>query len=148
MRHGLIAAAAITATLTITPLGSAAQWQSAISGKVTVRIVEANNGRDVTNGGVVGKGHFTAKGAITDRGTVVSYRTVKGSLPGGVITLRFVTVGQKGTITYLVTIDTAANRSQWRITSATKAYKGLHGKGTEHENADHTVSTLTGTVSS
>ena len=38
-------------------------------------------------------------------------------------------------------------RSRWTITSGTKAYKGLHGKGTERENADYTISTLTGTVS-
>jgi hypothetical protein len=28
-----------------------------------------------------------------------------------------------------------------------KAYKGLHGESLESENADYTVSTLTGTVS-
>ncbi|MDX6474872.1 MAG: hypothetical protein QOH95_383, partial [Gaiellaceae bacterium] len=31
--------------------------------------------------------------------------------------------------------------------SGTKAYKGLHGKGIERENAQYTVSTLTGSVS-
>ena len=36
--------------------------------------------------------------------------------------------------------------SRWTISSGTKAYKGLHGKGIERENADYTVSTLTGTV--
>jgi hypothetical protein len=71
---------------------------------------------------------------------------VKGSLPGGLITLRFVTKGAKGTITFLVKIDTGAGTSRWTITYASKHYKGLHGKGTESENADHTISILTGTV--
>jgi hypothetical protein len=91
---------------------------------------------------VAGRGHFTARGAITDNGTTVTYRWVKGSL----ITLRVVTVGEKGTITYVVKIDTSVGTSRWIIASGTKAYRGLHGRGTERENADYTVSTLTGTV--
>jgi hypothetical protein len=63
------------------------------------------------------------------------------------ITLRYVAKGKKGTITYLVKIDTTAGTSRWTISSGTKAYKGLHGKGIERENANYTVSTLTGTVS-
>ncbi len=62
------------------------------------------------------------------------------------ITLRFVTKGKKGTITFVVKIDMTAGTSRWTIASGTKAYKGLHGKGIESENADYTVSTLTGTV--
>jgi hypothetical protein len=113
-------------------------------GKVTVRITGTNDGGDkVTNGGVAGHGNFTASGAITDKGTVTGYRTVKGAF----ITLRFVSVGTKGAITFVVKIDTDLGTSRWTISSGTKAYKGLHGKGTERENADYTVSTLTGTVS-
>ena len=56
-------------------------------------------------------------------------------------------VGRKGTITFVVKIDTTVGTSRWTITSGTKAYKGLHGEGIENENADYTVSTLTGTVS-
>ena len=67
------------------------------------------------------------------------------------ITLRFVTKGRKGTITYVVKIDTnLANpdaASRWTITSATKAYQGLHGKGTTSVNASYTVRILRGTVS-
>ena len=118
-------------------------------GAIKVRIAGANNGQDVTNGGVAGRGHFTATGAIKDKGTVVAYRRVKGDLMAGnaLITLRFVTVGTKGTITYVVKIDTSVGTSRWTISSATRAYKGLQGKGIERENADHTVSILTGTVS-
>ena len=63
-----------------------------------------------------------------------------------VITLRFVTVGERGTITYRVKIDTKATTSRRTIISGTKKYKGLHGRGTEHENADHTIAVLTGGV--
>jgi hypothetical protein len=63
------------------------------------------------------------------------------------ITLRFVAKGRKGTITYVVKIDTNTGTSRWTIPSATGEYKGLHGRGTERENANYTVSTLTGTVS-
>ncbi len=66
---------------------------------------------------------------------------------GTLITLRFVAKGKKGTITYVVKIDTNAGTSRWTIASGTKAYKGLHGKGSETENASYTVSTLKGTVS-
>jgi hypothetical protein len=100
-------------------------------------------GDRVTNGGIAGIGHFMASGAISEKGKVVVYRTVKGPL----ITLRFVTTGKKGTITFAVKIDTNFGTSRWTITSGTKAYEGLHGAGIESENADFTVSTLTGTVS-
>ena len=67
--------------------------------------------------------------------------------PGTLITLRYVTKGQKGTITYVVKIDTNAGTSRWTIASGSGAYKGLHGKGSETENATYTVSVLSGTVS-
>jgi hypothetical protein len=112
-------------------------------GKVTVRITATSRTPgEVTNGGVAGKGRFAAVGAIRDKGTEVTYRTMHGAL----ITLRFVTVGHKGTITFVVKIDTSVGTSRWTIASGTKAYRGLHGKGTERENATYTVSTLTGTV--
>ena len=115
-------------------------------GKVTVRISDMNDnqkGATVTNGGVAGTGHFVAWGAISEKGKVVVYRTVKMPL----IKLRYVTAGKEGTITFVVRIDTNLSTSRWTITSGTKAYKGLHGEGIESENADFTVSTLTGTVS-
>ena len=127
---------------------SAAVAQSQAGGKVKVRVVGANNGKDVTNGGVSGRGHFRALGAVVDRGKVVAYRRVNGDITTGtaVITLRFVTHGRKGTITYRVKIDLKARTSRWTIMSATKKYKGLHGSGHERENADHTIAVLTGTV--
>ena len=124
------------------PGGPGPAGQLAARGKLRVRITGANNGKDVTNGDVAGIGRFTATGAITDRGTSVVYRTVKGAL----ISLRFVNAGRNGTITFLVKIDTNVGTSRWTIGSGTRAYRGLRGKGTERENADYTVSILTGTV--
>ena len=118
---------------------------SVSGGKVKIVIGGTSHRYPVTDGSRVGKGTFRATGAITDAGTALAYRTV--SADGTLITLRFVTKGRKGTITYLVKIDTNAGTSRWTIASGTKAYKGLHGKGTETENADYTVSTLRGTVS-
>ena len=134
---GAVTIAAALASVTAAAASSA-------GARVTVRIAASgpDNGHEVTNGGVAGTGHFRASGAITDRGTETTYRTMKGAL----ITLRFVAVGKKGKITFVVKIDTSVGTSRWTITSGTKAYKGLHGKGIERENAQYTVSTLTGTV--
>ncbi len=130
---------------------AAATSAGAPEGKVTVRILGANNGQDVTNGGVSGRGTFTAKGALSDSGTVVAYRRVQGSLDAAhaTITLRFVTTGEKGTLTYQVktVIRPTTTTSTWKILSGTNAYHGLYGHGTERENAAHTVVTLTGTIS-
>jgi hypothetical protein len=115
-------------------------------GKITVRVTGANDqqqGDHVTNGGKAGTGNFIASGAISDQGKVVVYRTMR--LP--LITLRFVTFGSKGTITFVAKIDTNFGTARWTITSGTKAYKSLHGEGIEEDSANFTVSTLTGTVS-
>jgi len=118
------------------------------SAKLTVRVTHANDqqqGDKVINCGVAGIGRFTASGAISEQGKVVVHRCMKGPL----ITLRFVTLGSRGTITYLVRIDTNNTRTpaRWTIASATKAYKGVHGEGIERENPPHfTVQTLIGRV--
>jgi hypothetical protein len=109
---------------------------------VRVWIANGNNGQNVTNGRVAGRGRFKASGAISDNGTVVVYRTVNLA---GLITLRYVTTSTKGTITYVVKI-TPYISSRWTISSATGRYKGLHGRGTESENAQYTISILTGTI--
>jgi hypothetical protein len=100
-----------------------------------------------TDGGIAGEGTFRATGAITDKGTVRGYRALTGP-NDAVILLRFVTKGEKGGITYLVRIDTTRRPvvSRWRIESATRAYKGLHGQGIETENRTYTVQTLRGRV--
>jgi hypothetical protein len=145
MRRGPIVVVAVVAVLSITACG--ATHKSTVGNKVTVRIALGNNGQDVSNGGVSGRDNFTASGAIADHGSATTYRTVKGALPGRVITLRIVTVGNKGVITYLVTIDTGHNTSRWKVSSGTKSYRGVQAHGVERENPDHTTSTLIGTVS-
>jgi hypothetical protein len=118
-------------------------------GAVTVRITDTNQNSqhgEVTDGGLAGIGQFAASGAISELGKVAVYRTMKPPL----ITLRYVASDRKGTITYLVKVDMnfgPEHLHPWTITSATKAYEGLHGEGFETENADFTVNTLTGTVS-
>ena len=115
------------------------------AGKIKVVIAGTNDNYDVRDGSLAGIGTFKASGAVRDTGKALAYRTV--SSQGTLITLRYVAKGKKGTITYVVKVDTNANTSRWTIASGTRAYKGLHGKGTETENGSYTVSTLRGTVS-
>ena len=114
-------------------------------GKIKVVIAGTNDKYDIRDGSLAGTGTFKASGAITDTGKVLAYRTVNSQ--GTLITLRFVTKGEKGTITYLVKIDMNASTSRWTIAFASGAYRGLHGKGSESENETYTVSVLRGTVS-
>lgn len=103
----------------------------------------------VTDGGITGEGTFKASGAITDSGTARGYRWLKGDeATGWQISLRYVTKGKKGAITYVVRIDTTRRPvvSRWTIESGTKAYKGLQGEGNETENATYTISYLRGMV--
>ena len=121
--------------------------RSGVSGGKVKVVIAGTNDRipPPSDGSLAGKGTFKATGAITDAGPVLAYRSVSAN--GTLITLRFVAKGKKGAITYLVKIDTNAGTSRWTISSGTKAYKGMHGKGIERENANYTVSTLMGTVS-
>ena len=121
--------------------------RSGISGGKVKVVIAGTNDRipPPSDGSLAGKGTFKATGAITDAGPVLAYRSVSAN--GTLITLRFVAKGKKGAITYLIKIDANAGTSRWAISSGTKAYKGMHGKGIERENANYTVSTLTGTVS-
>jgi hypothetical protein len=137
---------AMLAMLSIAACGS--EHSSTAEGKVKVRVSLGNNGLDVSNGRVSGRGTFTATGAIADSGSATTYRTVKGILPCGTITLRIVTVGTRGNITYRVKIDSSTGKSRWSIVSGTKAYEGVEAHGVESEDPEHTTSTLTGTVSS
>jgi hypothetical protein len=134
-----------SASSTLNRIDSAAGRDNKL-GKITVRITRVNDkqqGDRITNGQRAGAGDFVISGAVSETGRVVVYRTVKPSL----ITLRFVTSGGKGAITFLVKIDLNFGTSRWTIASGRRAYKDLHGEGAEHENANNTVITLTGTVS-
>ena len=97
------------------------------------------------DGSLAGRGQFEASGAISGKGKVAVYRTFdKKNL---LITLRYVTSDDKGTITYVVKIDAKPfGVARWTITSATKGYAGLHGEGAELDSNNFTVQTLTGAV--
>jgi len=133
---------------------AAAAGSGVAGGKVKVVIAGTNDEYPpFSDGSPVGRGTFRAGGAITDTGTAFGYRTVN-EYDRTLITLRFVTKGRKGTITYVVKKDTNAGTSRWTIASGTKAYEGMHGKGTERDNASYRLSlpggwinTLRGTVS-
>jgi len=122
------------------------QERSGLRGQITVRSTETLKDGDVTDGGVAGRGRFRISGVITDKGKVTTYRTVKG----GTAVLWRVTAGARGTITFRITIHLGGSSPEtWRITSATRAYKGLHGHGREVvDNFDQTPATfvLKGTV--
>jgi hypothetical protein len=118
---------------------------SFVGGRVKIVIAGTNDRHDVKDGSLAGTGTFKASGAITDSGRALAYRAVSGD--GTLVTLRFVAKGKQGTITYVVKIDTNTSTSRWTIAAGTRAYKGLHGRGAETENASYTVSTLRGTVS-
>jgi hypothetical protein len=108
------------------PASFAAPAQKRASGTVTLHIRErgdANAPADV----VSGVGRFRISGAINDRGTTQARRTVKSTT----VVIRRAMVGKKGTFRLVLTIPKAGGDKTWRITSGTRAYKGLHGKGTE-----------------
>jgi hypothetical protein len=79
------------------------------------------------------RGRFILSGALTDRGRFVD-------APG--LAIPRTLYGAKGAIRIMV-----GTRATWRITKGTKAYAGLHGRGTERGLYDNTIHiTMTGRV--
>lgn len=73
-----------------------------------------------------GRGRFTMSGAISDHGRFVDeFQGVHPPDEPHIRTLR----GAKGTIH--IKVDGAFGSPKWRITSGTKAYAGLRGRGRE-----------------
>jgi hypothetical protein len=104
-------------------------------------------GTGVTNGGIAGTGHFTLTGAINDKGTYIGYRSVRAQIAK----VRDVLTGKKGTITIVITIHLGRESpAPWTITSGTKSYVGLHGKGrliVDNYESDPYTFVMKGTVS-
>ena len=133
---GFFVVVVVVAVLATRSGGNDAQTASNVTTpaeKRPVKVVITDTERaqeEQTDGGIAGLGIFKASGAIADRGTVTTYRGLTGA-NDSVILLRFVTKGKKGGITYMVKIDTTRRPvvSRWWIESATRAYKGLQGKG-------------------
>jgi hypothetical protein len=91
-----------------------------------VQCTETLTGQDVTDGGVSGTGHCTLTGGLHDSGPTTDYRTQNSTA----ILIRRVVTGANGTITFLITINTASTgAAPWTITSGTKTYAKLHGRG-------------------
>jgi hypothetical protein len=107
------------------PASLAAPAEKRAGGTVTLHIRE--RGDASANNAVSGVGRFRISGAISDRGTTRARRTVKSTT----VVIRRVMVGKKGTFRLVLTIPKAGGDKVWRITSGTRAYKGLHGTGTE-----------------
>jgi hypothetical protein len=138
--HGVAPAVASTgksvwvsnfASNTVTHITSPASV-AALSSEVTLKgtgdgpVDPGPIGMGVTDGSVSGTGHVTFTGAIDDTATFTGYRSVKGQIAK----VRMITVGKKGTITFVTTIHLyTESPAPWTITSGTKSYAGLHGHG-------------------
>lgn len=122
---GLLLAAAPAVAALISSCAPAAQ--NGAHSNLTVNCTETvNSGIDVTGGGVSGTGHCTMTGMLHDNGRATDYRTQNGETA----LIRRVVTGAKGTITFLITIHLANGGGEpWTITSGTKAYTRLHGRG-------------------
>jgi len=120
---------------------SDAGTSGAVQGKVRVHLRGYMKGPQFA---AFGRGRFTMSGAISDHGRFVD--EFQGAHPPDephVLTLR----GAKGTIH--IKVDGAFGSPQWRITSGTKAYVGLRGRGTQQGRYRNNGidATMIGTVS-
>jgi hypothetical protein len=95
---------------------------------LTVQCTEPLIHSDVADGGVAGTGRCALTGVVHDSGRVTDYRTQEGNTAF----IRRVVTGAKGTITFLITITLTGpgpSGEPWRITSGTKTYTDIHGRG-------------------
>jgi hypothetical protein len=93
---------------------------------LTVQCSENLTGQNVTNGGVSGTGRCTITGVVHDSGPATDYRTQNGETA----LIRRVVTGARGTITFMITIHLSSGGGEpWKITSGTKTYTKLHGRG-------------------
>ena len=119
-----LAAAVPAAAVLISACASAAP--SVAHSNLTVKCTENLTGQDVTNGGVSGTGRCGLTGRVHDSGRAIDYRTQNGLTA----IIRRVVTGAKGTITFVITINlTGGGGEPWKITSGTKTYTTLHGRG-------------------
>ena len=117
-------------------ISSCAASQHVARRNLTVQCTENPTGQDPTNGGVWGHGRCTITGVVHDSGPATDYRTQNGTTA----LIRRVVTGAKGTITFVITINlTGGGGEPWKITSGTKTYTKLHGRG--YEVVDNYAST-------
>jgi hypothetical protein len=148
------------ASNTLTRISTPASSQTSEHGTVSLHFSDPAGGpaagqiiqQALINGGygsevVVAAGDFTATGAINDHGTFTDHLRVNTS-PTAVI--RRVAVGKKGTIVFLIAMNTNTGLGPWTIASGTKTYNGLRGRGTQvvgNLNGTPATFVLEGTVS-
>jgi hypothetical protein len=144
-RNIVLSLAAVPAVAAL--ISSCAASQHVAHRNLTVQCTENPTGQDPTNGGVWGHGRCTITGVVHDSGPATDYRTQNGTTA----LIRRVVTGAKGTITFVITINlTGGGGEPWKITSGTKTYTKLHGRGYEVvDNYAGTPATfvLKGTVS-
>ena len=117
-------------------ISSCAASQHVARRNLTVQCTENPTGQDPTNGGVWGHGRCTITGVVHDSGPATDYRTQNGTTA----LIRRVVAGAKGTITFVITIHLSSGGGEpWKITSGTKTYTKLHGRG--YEVVDNYAST-------
>ncbi len=113
---GLLCMLAVeTGVAAATTSTSGASSRTAMQGDVTIHLM----GPGLGPGNPAGRGSFTMFGVISDQGRFVDDRA--GEPGRGVRVFR----GAKGT--FRVTVG---HFGFWRITKGTRAYAGLHGRGT------------------
>jgi hypothetical protein len=115
---------------------------------LTVKCTETiSAGVEVTDGGVSGTGRCAMTGVLHDSGPATDYRTQNGDTA----IIRRVVTGAKGTVTFVITIHLSSGGGEpWKITSGTKTYAKLHGRGYEvvdNYAGDPATFVLKGTVS-
>ena len=112
---------------------SSASASGAVQGKVRIEL----RGRVLGPRG--NRGRFILSGALTDRGRFVD-------APG--LNIPRTLYGAKGAIRIIVgKLGSCAFQNCWKITKGTRAYAGLHGRGTEGGLYDRNLHiTMTGRV--
>ena len=100
---------------------------AATGGKVRLSSPARTTGTTSEDGSLAGIGTFRASGAVTDTGKTLAYRRVTSR--GTLITLRFVTKGKKGTITYVVQVDTKAGNLDGRLHPPTGRTRDYTARG-------------------
>jgi hypothetical protein len=140
---------ALAAAPAVAVLISSCAAQNVAGSNLTVQCTETlvTNAQAITGGAVAGTGRCTLTGVLQDSGPTTDYRTLNGTT----ILIRRVVAGAKGTITFVITINTVGpGGERWTITSGSKTYAELHGRGYEvvdNYSGDPATFVLKGTVS-
>ena len=137
---GLVVTASLFLVLVVRAGWTAAATGTSVQGNVGIHLQGSLSGPQFA---AFGRGRFTMSGAISDhRRFVDEFQGVHPADEPHVRTLR----GARGTIR--IKVDGAFGSPKWRITSGTKAYAGLRGRGTQEGQYKFVgiYATMTGTI--